>query len=142
MKDGRTKPAGTTLSASGTVSTDALSLSTGFINGSYPSLTGVANTGATFVAVYNLQDGTAQGDRLSAALDAPVPLTLSGNEPVIGSDAHGFGVAVSAKAPTLPEFYAFAADGSKDCGPVTIADADFVPAAVVPTENGYLIASS
>jgi hypothetical protein len=41
-----------------------------------------------------------------------------------------------------PQFFAFGPSGAALCGPVNFADKNFVPAAVVATDKGYLVVSS
>ncbi|HTA91022.1 MAG TPA: putative metal-binding motif-containing protein [Polyangiaceae bacterium] len=100
-------------------------------------------SGSNFVIGY-ARPTAAAASVWSALLAAPpAALNIAGLRPAIGSGPSGFAVAVTpTMAANPPQFYAFGPTGAAACGPVTFADKDFVPAAIVGTAKGYLVASS
>ena len=123
--------------ASGDASSLDLALSSDFVDES--SLTAV---GSSFVLAYSITPGyTAHAELRNADLGSPVSVPITGKVPVVGSGANGFAIATS-MASGAPQFYSFAANGTKQCGPVNLADKNFVPAAIVATAKGYLVVSA
>jgi hypothetical protein len=109
-----------------------------------PSTWSLATSGSDFVfAITNVPDDSSNpvpvAGLWSSALVEAKPLTISGNYPLVGSGPNGFGIAVQGTAG--PQFYAFAASGTVQCGPVNIGDSNFVAGSIVPTPKGYLVVS-
>jgi Putative metal-binding motif len=104
------------------------------------SSAGIAGTASNYVVVADLA-GSARGNAGLTYTGTP-SITLTGSHPVVGSGSNGYAIAVSPSGTGSPQFYAYGATGLPVCGPVSIGDASFVPAAVVATPTGYLVASS
>ncbi len=103
----------------------------------------IAAVGSSFVIGYSTAAHTAAVSLWETRFTLSVPITVTGQTPVVGSGADGFAVAVTpALAGNAPAFYAFSATGAPICGPVTLADDHFVPAGIVATKTGYLVVSS
>ncbi len=129
---------GVTVSATGTVGSPVT------LDPAFNDVSGVvASSGSSFAAAWKGTDQKAVAYLYNSTLGAPAAFTLAGDSPVVGSSPSGFAFATAnTAAMTAPQFYSFNASGSAICGPVTLADATFVPAAITATPTGYLVASS
>jgi hypothetical protein len=130
---------GNTISATGTVD-NLLDLGTlSFGIGVTPSWS-MAASGTDFVIGATRASGASSTGLWTSALVSAKPLTLSGNNPVVGSGPSGFAIALQSSSG--PQFSSFTVSGASLCSAVNIADSTFKPAGIVATPKGYLIVSS
>jgi Putative metal-binding motif len=128
-----------TVSATGVKSSNLVSVSPSGVPGGGESIT---TSGPNFVIGYS-GSSAASVAMWDASLSSSTAISVVGQAPILGSSPNGFAVALApAVTGKAPQFYAFGPSGSPLCGPVDLADASFVPAAIVATPKGYLVGSS
>lgn len=123
-----------TLTASGTLS-PLTHLSGAVSNGV------IIATESGFVLGYQADSGPRAELRSSTLAGVSAGPALAGTSPVFGAAPGGFAVAATREG-MLPTFASFKSDGSTQCAARAIGDDSFVPAAIIGTDAGYLIASS